>query len=70
MALAKMELDAWLGAEKWDVIHFNFGLHDLKFMDNAGSLVDPREGTRQVPPALYAENLRQIIKRLQQTGPA
>jgi len=21
-------LDAWLGAKKWDVIHFNFGLHD------------------------------------------
>ena len=21
-------LDAWLGPGKWDVIHFNFGLHD------------------------------------------
>ena len=21
-------LDAWLGQGKWDVIHFNFGLHD------------------------------------------
>ncbi len=21
-------LDKWLGAGKWDVIHFNFGLHD------------------------------------------
>ena len=22
-------LEAWLGDRKWDVIHFNFGLHDL-----------------------------------------
>ncbi len=22
------KLDAWLGAGKWDVIHFNFGIHD------------------------------------------
>src|SRR5687768_8371749 len=22
-------LDSWLGNKKWDVIHFNFGLHDL-----------------------------------------
>src|SRR6266853_1547477 len=27
-------LDAWLGTERWDVIHFNFGLHDLRFMEN------------------------------------
>jgi len=24
------QLDAWLGSGKWDVIHFNWGLHDLK----------------------------------------
>ena len=24
------KLDAWLGDKPWDVIHFNFGLHDLK----------------------------------------
>ena len=23
-------LDAWLGNAKWDVIHFNWGLHDLR----------------------------------------
>ncbi len=27
------QLDGWLGEEKWDVIHFNFGLHDLKYID-------------------------------------
>src|SRR5438309_341299 len=24
------KLDKWLGNGKWDVIHFNWGLHDLK----------------------------------------
>ena len=24
------KIDEWLGDTKWDVIHFNFGLHDLK----------------------------------------
>src|SRR5262245_39232334 len=28
-------LNSWLGSEKWAVIHFNWGLHDLK-MDDAG----------------------------------
>jgi len=23
------DLDKWLGVGKWDVIHFNWGLHDL-----------------------------------------
>ena len=62
------QLDAWLGEEKWDVIHFNFGLHDLKHIDKTGGLVSPREGTRQVPPAMYAQNLRAIINRLEETG--
>ena len=26
------KLSAWLGNGKWDVIHFNFGLHDLKLI--------------------------------------
>lgn len=25
-------LKTWLGDSKWDVIHFNFGLHDLVYM--------------------------------------
>ena len=26
------QIDKWLGTGKWDVIHFNWGIHDLKFM--------------------------------------
>jgi acyl-CoA thioesterase-1 len=52
-------LDEWLGDGNWDVIHFNFGLHDLKFME---------DGERQVPLDEYEDNLEQIVARLTQTG--
>src|SRR5690606_8076664 len=42
-------IDAWLGEGKWDVIHFNWGLHDLKYVDEKGALMDPPQGTQQVP---------------------
>ena len=29
-------LESWLGKDKWDVIHFNFGLHDLKLIWDGG----------------------------------
>lgn len=65
-------LDKWLGDKKWDVIHFNWGLHDLKYMaaNKTGNLADPKAaGSRQqVPPKDYEKNLRQLVKRLQQTG--
>lgn len=53
------KIDSWLGQGKWDVIHFNFGIHDAKFMT---------ETTRQVEPADYEKNLRALVKRLQATG--
>lgn len=51
-------LDSWLGSGRWDVIHFNFGLHDLKIMP---------DGSRQVSLADYEENLRHIVQRLRET---
>ena len=42
------QLDRWLGDSRWDVIHFNFGLHDLKRADAKGTLVDVSQGPRQV----------------------
>jgi hypothetical protein len=64
-------LEDWLGEGTWDVIHFNFGLHDLVYMGPDGSrLVDPKlAGARhQVPLAEYEANLRQMVARLKQTG--
>jgi lysophospholipase L1-like esterase len=53
------KLDSWLGGQKWDVIHFNFGLHDLKIIDG---------GERQIPQAQYEANLTEIVKKLKKTG--
>jgi acyl-CoA thioesterase-1 len=53
------QLDKWLGEGKWDVIHFNWGLHDAKL---------PPEGVRHAPPDVYEQNLRQLVTRLQATG--
>ena len=65
------QLDAWLGNGTWDVIHFNWGLHDLKYLAADGkSLGDPQKpGNRQqVPIKAYEANLRRLVKRLQKTG--
>lgn len=61
-------LDSWLGGSRWDVIHFNFGLHDLKHVDDAGRPVNLTTGRRQVEIDAYRDNLRAIVKRLKQTG--
>jgi acyl-CoA thioesterase-1 len=63
------ELDGWLGSGRWDVIHFNFGLHDLKFMDAKGTYIVPGPHDRPLAsPAEYATNLRTIVTQLQRTG--
>ena len=53
------KIDEWLGQGKWDVIHFNFGLHDAKL---------PPEGVRHAAPADYEKNLRQLVQRMKATG--
>jgi acyl-CoA thioesterase-1 len=62
------QLDRWLGDGKWDVIHFNFGLHDLKYLDAAGRYVDPSKGKQVAPPEVYEKNLRELVGRLKKTG--
>lgn len=61
-------MDKWLGSGKWDVIHFNFGLHDLKYLDAAGQLAAPDKGKQVHTLAEYEANLRKIVGRLKQTG--
>lgn len=63
-------IDQWLGDGKWDVIHFNFGLHDLKYMGpNGKNLADPKLPTSkpQVSIEDYEANLRKIVERLKKT---
>src|SRR4051812_36599224 len=64
-------LDRWLqtdGGGKWAVIHFNFGLHDLKYLDAQGKYVDPSHGKQVASLETYEANLRLIVGRLKQTG--
>lgn len=64
-------LPVWLGDSKWDVIHFNWGLHDLKYVKgDSADLADPKaEGSRrQVSPADYEKNLTQLVQTLKATN--
>ena len=62
------KIDAWLGPStelragkgKWDVIHFNWGLHDLKYVKDKP----------QVPIEEYEKNLRELVRKLKATGAA
>ena len=65
------QIDRWLGTKKWDVIHFNWGLHDLKYMGPQGrNLADPAapDSHPQVPPDEYEKNLEKLVERLEKTG--
>jgi arylsulfatase A-like enzyme/lysophospholipase L1-like esterase len=63
-------IDSWLAGRRWDVIHFNWGLHDLKHVKRAGSSDnsdDPSDPV-QADVATYAANLRAIVVKLEATG--
>ena len=64
-------IERWLALEggDWDVIHFNFGLHDLKRVDpktrrNSNDPADPN----QADLATYTSQLTTIVEALEATG--
>jgi lysophospholipase L1-like esterase len=76
-ALGDYGLIRWLKpGEKWDVIHFNEGLHDLSYRfpddrdkNDKGEYASPTNGGRpNVSVEQYEKNLRLIVARLKQTG--
>ncbi len=64
-------VDEWLALEggAWDVIHFNFGLHDLKRVqpDTGKNSLEPTD-PHQADPARYEEQLRTITDACAATG--
>ena len=62
------KIDQWLGEGKWDLIHFNWGLHDLKYVDQDGKLAQPPIGKQVSTLEEYERNLDQLVRRLRQTG--
>ncbi len=61
-------LETWLAADDWDLIHFNFGLHDLKHVhpETGRNSTNP-DHPQQANLAQYTRNLRKIVRQLQAT---
>lgn len=66
------DLDKWLGDTRWDLIHFNLGLHDLCYRHPEATAYgnrDKERGTISVPLAEYEANLETIATRLEAAAP-
>lgn len=61
-------LEAWLGGGKWAVVYFNFGLHDLKWLDAQDNYVTPEKGKQVAMPEEYGKNLAEFVRRLKRSG--
>lgn len=66
-------IDRWLQIDggKWDVIHFNWGLHDIKHVkpgDPKGTASDSPTDPPQATVEAYEKNLREIVTKLKATG--
>ncbi|MEM7654602.1 MAG: SGNH/GDSL hydrolase family protein [Bacteroidota bacterium] len=61
---ARNQLDKWLAGDGWEVIHFNWGLHDLKYLKD-GKL--DSEGEQNISPEEYRELLTDLVQRLTAT---
>src|SRR6056297_2487460 len=63
-------LNAWLGTEQWDVIHFNWGLHDLCYRNPKAKRQGNRDkvnGVISVPIQQYEKNLDELVQRLKKS---
>jgi lysophospholipase L1-like esterase len=64
-------VDEWVApaSGRWDVIHFNFGLHDIK-LGTGGKDNKPYATSdgHQVPPEDYEKNLRLLVAKFKASG--
>lgn len=63
-------LDRWLQIDggHWDLIHFNWGLHDLKHVRPDGQASDQASDPPQATVQVYEKQLRAIVAKLKATG--
>ena len=62
-------IDRWIGTKKLDLIHFNFGLHDIKHVDPVtGKNSNNPKHPYQADLKQYKKNLKEIVKKLKDTG--
>ena len=60
-------VDAWLGPGEWDLIHFNWGLHDIAYRHPDATVYGNRDkinGTLSVDPEQYRTNLEALVELL------
>ncbi|MGZ0654893.1 alpha/beta hydrolase fold domain-containing protein [Coraliomargarita sp. W4R53] len=65
------KLNSWLGDTKWDVIHFNWGLHDFCYRHPDSKVYGSRDkvnGRIAVPIERYEKNLEQLVIQLKKSG--
>jgi hypothetical protein len=65
------QIETWLGDGKWQVIHFNWGLHDLCYRNPALKTPGQRDkvkGTLSVPLERYGAELEKLVIELKKTG--
>ncbi len=65
------KLDEWLGDNRWDIIHFNWGLWDLAYRSEQSKVYGNRDkinGTVTFTPEEYRKNLEELVIRLKKTG--
>ena len=64
-------IDSWLGSSKWDVIHFNWGLHDLCYRHPDSKTQGNRDkvnGSVTHSVEEYSRNLEKLVVRMKKTG--
>jgi len=59
-------IESWIGNREWDVILFNFGLHDLVYKDSLNKY-DVIRGKQAVSPDDYRKNLEYIVSGLKES---
>lgn len=64
------KIDEWLSGPKWTLIHFNWGLHDLKHVPDAGEKgkSDNPQDPLQATVDQYSKNMVVLLNKLQATG--
>ncbi|MHC4252056.1 MAG: SGNH/GDSL hydrolase family protein [Planctomycetota bacterium] len=63
-------IDSWLGKQKWDVIHFNWGLWDLCYRHPESKVQGRRDkvrGTITIRSEQYGKNLDRLVALLKKT---
>lgn len=64
-------LSTWLGDVKWNIIHFNWGLHDMCYRRHGSTgraRLDKIHGVQDAPLPQYKRNMEELVSQLEKTG--